>query len=217
MNAVSATITLIPWKGAPGSRPSHDARSPYVERCWLPILGPSTLLFLRFAVEMLDDAGEGASLALGEIARALGLGGRAGDTGPFLRMLSRAVDFHVAKWVNTGTVAVRRDLPELSPRQLERAPEVVRTAHRSLRRSDGRRAPDDEHALRLAQALAALGETSAEIERQLRKWQFPPTTARVIAERADPLELPPLGPARPSVRAGRPMTVGAALGVSESH
>ena len=215
------TIRIIAWRSAPVPRPTHDARSSYVERCWLPILGPSTLLFLRFAVDALEREPDGAVVPIAEIAGALGLRGRTGDVAPFRRTLERAVDFHMVRRLHSGTLAVRRHLPELSPRQLERAPRRSSAApHDELRLgSANRQSPTSAHALRLAKALAALGETPAEIELQLRKWRFEPATAYRSAERADPFGSPPLvDPASVApVRSGGPLPIRAALSDWESH
>src|ERR1700733_9647794 len=89
------TITLAVWGSDERGRPIHDVRSAYVERCWLPILGPSTLLFLRFAVRLLDLSPDGVELDTTDLARSLGLGGRNGDGAPFRRVIDRAADFRV--------------------------------------------------------------------------------------------------------------------------
>jgi hypothetical protein len=179
-----STITLTVWQSETGNRPLHDARSPYVERCWLPILGPSTLLFLRFAVRALEREPSGAELDVVELARSLGLGGRTGDHAPFRRMLARATDFRIARVDDHNAVAVRRHLPELSKRQLEKAPVLVRDAHGALRRGVTPPDPTSEHALRLARALVALGEAPDEIESQLRRWRFSPAVASLSATTA---------------------------------
>jgi hypothetical protein len=177
----SEIVTLATWEDTPRGRPLHQVCSPYVEQCWLPLLGPSTLLFLRFAARSLEISPDGATFDLDDIARCLGLGGRTGDHAPFRRMLSRAVDFRVARIDRPESIAVRRHLPELSARQLTRAPKGAREAHEALNASSGVRSPAAVHAGRLANTLASLGESPSEIERQLLRWRFPPSVAALAA------------------------------------
>ncbi|HWD25223.1 MAG TPA: hypothetical protein VG368_07135 [Acidimicrobiales bacterium] len=162
----------------------HDARSEYVERCWLPLLGPSTLLFLRFAASALEQGSDGVEFDLPDVARALGLGGRTSEGAPFRRMLIRAVNFRVARIERPGCVAIRRYLPEISSRQLARLPVAAADAHAMLRAGSNPRTPAVEHADRLARSLAALGESPREIERQLRRWRFSPAIAGIAAANA---------------------------------
>jgi hypothetical protein len=180
----SPTLTLTSWEIPTRGQRVHDARSSYVERCWLPILGPSTLLFLRFAVACLDDSPDGVTLQRNAVASALGLGGRDGGCAPFERMLGRAADFRIVRSPRAGVIEVRRHLLELSPRQLLRAPEIVRQAHDALRESDATSNTGAQQADRLARALALMGESPKEIEEHLRRWRFPPSTARLSARRA---------------------------------
>jgi len=37
-----SSLVVLPWPDPPADELAVDPRSPYVERCWLPILGPST-------------------------------------------------------------------------------------------------------------------------------------------------------------------------------
>jgi hypothetical protein len=178
------TLRIVPWPHRAGSRPLHDARSAYVERCWLPIVGPSTLLFLRFASRTFEHSPQGADIDRSELACALGLRGRPGDHAPFRRMLSRAIDFQMACIDPSGRLAVRRHLPELSARQLDRATALARDAHRLLCAAAVPANPPTEHALRLARALHLLGETACEIEAQLLRWRFPPHVASLAAATA---------------------------------
>src|SRR5690606_39590949 len=49
------TLRIVAWPDAVIDQLGHDPRSSYAERFWLPILGPSTYLFLRRVVAGLDD------------------------------------------------------------------------------------------------------------------------------------------------------------------
>ena len=67
-------IRITPWTDPVLDQLGHDARSTYVERFWLPILGPTTTLFLRRVAHELDDRPEGFDLPVLDTASALGLG-----------------------------------------------------------------------------------------------------------------------------------------------
>ena len=54
-----ATLTVRPWPDAVIDAVGHEARSPYVERFWLGVLGPSSTWLLRRLVARLDDEPDG--------------------------------------------------------------------------------------------------------------------------------------------------------------
>lgn len=156
----------------------HDPRSTYVERFWLPILGPSTTWLLRLFNNYLDDRPGGCEINISDTARSLGLGDRRGQHGPFLRSLNRAIDFDMARIIAPGSVIVRRLLPALSPRHLSRLPETLQREHISVVRHVG--APVEAMRRRgqqLALSLMELGEGTVETERQLGLWKFHPSLA----------------------------------------
>src|ERR1043165_413866 len=41
------TLTVRPWPDSVLDEVGHDPRSPYVERFWLGVLGPSAVVFMR--------------------------------------------------------------------------------------------------------------------------------------------------------------------------
>jgi hypothetical protein len=116
----SGTLRVLPWHDAPVEALGHDPRSCYVERFWLPLLGPSTVFLLRLLATALDAAPEGCELGLAETARRLGLGERSGRNAPVVRTLARCVDFEMARPAGSRTLAVRRRMPPLADRQLGR-------------------------------------------------------------------------------------------------
>lgn len=108
----------------------HDPRSAYAERFWLSILGPSALLFLRRLAAELDHQPNGFDLDLVACAQDLGLGSRGGKHSPMWRTLDRICRFGLATR-NGPNVAIRRHLPPLTVRQLERLPRHLQEAHAS--------------------------------------------------------------------------------------
>ncbi|MEM7323118.1 MAG: hypothetical protein AAF531_08530 [Actinomycetota bacterium] len=109
-------------------RLGHDPRSGYVERFWLPILGPSCLLLLRRLATELEQNPDGFVLTTGAWAAEMGLGMKGGRNGPFWRAIERGCRFGAAQR-NGGLLAVRRRLPPLTARQVERLTPELRQAH----------------------------------------------------------------------------------------
>jgi hypothetical protein len=137
-------VRLAPWWDPDLAFNGFVARSDYVERYWLPVLGPSALLALRWSAEMLSAHPEGVSVRLSDLARGLGLGGRGGAAGPGPRALERLVYFGLAR-ERAGTLMVRTHVPPLPPLLMRRLPQALRDTHGSwlLRTAqpEDRRAP----------------------------------------------------------------------------
>src|SRR5215217_7591675 len=90
-------LEIKPWPDPVIDRMGHDPRSPYVERFWLSILGPSTTWLLRRLAAGFEASPTGFVLDLGDTARALGLGNRRGPNSPFTRALVRCRQFGFAQ------------------------------------------------------------------------------------------------------------------------
>lgn len=173
-------LTIVPWPDAVVDLLGHDPRSTYVERFWLPILGPSTYLLLRHLAAGLDESPDGFELPLLDTAQALGLGSRVGRNGPFLRAIDRAVQFKVCRTEDSRTLQVRRRLAPLTRPQVGRLSPPLRDAHDAWLAAAERRPDLDQQrtrARRLALSLAVLGEPDEEIEHQLHRWHVHPALA----------------------------------------
>lgn len=106
----------------------HDPRSPYVERYWLSILGPSATLLLRRLAQRLELEPDGFELDCAAWAQELGIGMRGGKNGPFWRAVDRTCRFGAAQ--RTGAVlTVRPKLPPLTMHQIARLPEQLQATH----------------------------------------------------------------------------------------
>ena len=161
----------------------HDPRSSYVESYWLGILGPSTTWLLRRLVSGLERSPAGFELSLAETARALGLGDKGGRHSPFMRALTRLVQFEVAE-PRGRELAVRRKLPPLNRRQVVRLPAALQASHSAYLESELRRPPFEElrrRSRQLALSLLELGEDLESTERALLRWKFHPALARESA------------------------------------
>ena len=79
--------------------------------------------------EGFDAEPDGFDLPLAETARGLGLGDRGGRHSPFLRTVNRTVQFGMATAIGTGELLVRRRIPPLARRQIDRLSPERRDDH----------------------------------------------------------------------------------------
>lgn len=136
-------VSVHPWPDPLLDQLGHDPRSPYVERFWLPVVGPSGTVLLRRLAAGFDDRPEGYELDLAEVARAVGMGRQDGPGANFRRTVERVVSFGFARFDDPATMVVRRRLPTLTRRQLQRLPRALRDDHEAWRAgqpADGARA-----------------------------------------------------------------------------
>jgi hypothetical protein len=174
------SIRIVRWPDPVIDRLGYDPRSLYVETFWLGILGPTcTWLMRRFAAG-LDDNPDGFDLDLADTARALGLGDRAGRQSPFRRALARCVTFEMARREGPTTLAVRRRIPPMPRRHLQRLPDSLQSRHAQWMippRSSPVLEEARRNARRLALALLASENGRPEVELQLVRWQVHPAIA----------------------------------------
>ena len=124
-----ATMVVRPWWDPVLATTGVDPRSPYVERYWLGVVGPSAVLLLRRLARGLEEHPEGFQISLPDTARAIGLGSGTGRQAPINRTIDRACLFGTMRRVSDGEVHVRTHLPLLNARQLSRLPLAVRNSH----------------------------------------------------------------------------------------
>ena len=175
------TVFIRPWVDDVIDALGFDPRSTYAENFWLGILGPSTAWLMRRMVAGLEDHPEGYEMRLAETARSLGLGERGGRHSPFLRAVTRTVQFELARPEEDGVLAIRRKVPPLNRRQLLRLPPALQSAHAEWQ-AQQLRVPTAEELRRrgrlLALSLVELGEDLEATERQLLRWRYHPALAR---------------------------------------
>jgi hypothetical protein len=182
---LAPTMIVLPWHDPVVEAVGFEARSAYVELFWLGILGPTATWVLRRLVSGLDEFPTGYQMDLHETANALGLSLAAGSHSPFGRALNRCVMFGMAHDV-AGGLAVRRQIPPLSLRHLQRLPSHLQAAHKSW---IGRSEPDQirlDRALALAAAMVNVGDEPHQIERQLLSLGVAPREAATAARRFSP-------------------------------
>lgn len=159
----------------------HEVRSDYVERFWLPILGPTSTWLLRRFVRGLDSNPAGVRVDAESTGRSVGLGGGLGRTAPFARAVDRLRVFGALRWIDDTTLAVRTHLGPLSDRQLARLPESTQRAHATFCHQAAELA-DLERAVAIAGCLDGLGDDPDSVIRQLNRWGFDPHTAHAAGD-----------------------------------
>ena len=193
----SAMLDVRPWLDPTLDRYGSDPRSEYVERFWLPVLGPSCTWLLRHIVARFDDMPDGFELDLADTAHALGLGFKSGPNSPLARALVRCCQFGLARSCDDETLAVRRKIPPLSRGQVLHLPDRLRHDHETWEL--GRGGIDTQlrrRARSLALSMLELGEDAEATHAQLQKLHFEPDVcddalgwARTAHDRARRAEL----------------------------
>jgi hypothetical protein len=173
----TATITIRPWSDPVLEQFGHDPRSAYVERYWLAILGPSATWLMRHLAYRFDEEPTGFVLDLEDTSRAIGVGIKQLPGAVFLRILERIISFGFAQLVDDTTLVVRRHMPSLTRRQVQRLPRAHQRAHDQDQASRRDHVHPDQvrrRARALALSLFELGEDYEGTERQLHRWAFHP-------------------------------------------
>ena len=123
------TLAVVSWDDPVLERRGHDPRSEYVERFWLPILGPSTTWLLRRFARGFEEFPGGFRIDLADTSRALGLGEGTGRNSMITRSVERACQFGMSQRHGLDRLSVRTHLPPLTQRQLSRLPLALQHAH----------------------------------------------------------------------------------------
>lgn len=173
------SITVTVWPDPVIDLRGHDPRGRYVERFWLPTLGPSATWLLRRLADGLDGAPEGFRLDLDRTAAALGLANKTGRQGPFGRAFLRLAQFGLAREAGAGRLEVRRRVPPLTRRQVERLPAPLPDEHRAWLEAELRsgRQPATRRARALARSMLQVGIDLEHAERHLHRLDVEPGVA----------------------------------------
>lgn len=126
-------ITISP-AGHPDPRVAHagfDLEHAYVERCWTPVLGPTSTALLRRLPALWVEA-EPVRADFVELSRSLGVGTGRGAHSPLSRTLDRLVRYRFARQAGDGRWEVFRQVRPLEAHQLDRLPEWSRRMHTEL-------------------------------------------------------------------------------------
>lgn len=177
--APGALLRVTIWDDQMVDPQGMDVRSWYVERFWLPVVGPSAVLALRLLADRLDRSPGGLIVDLEEAARSLGVGGSASRHAPLRRALERCVRFGLARSRGGGVLEVRRTVGVLPQRHLARLPAELQEEHgRWVPPADPDTLPLARRRARLLalDLLDATGEQDL-VERRLMRWGIHPALA----------------------------------------
>lgn len=122
-------LHVVAWVDPVLDAAGVDLRSGYVERYWLPVLGPSATWLLRRLADGLDRAPDGFEVDLADLAASLGVGGPDSRHAPIRRALRRCTRFGLVRPLGGEVLAVRRAAGRVPERNLARLPPPLRAAH----------------------------------------------------------------------------------------
>ncbi len=181
MVSLPSHMRIVAWLDPAIDAKGFDTRSLYVERYWLPVLGPSATWLVRKLSEVLTPTRSESErvVELSHLAHSIGLGSPSGPKSPFKRALERLVIFGAAKLMPGNTLAVRKKLPPLSTRQVARLGYPLSQEHAKDFQSylQTNRQPLSLRASALAKCLLETGDSFDQAERQLLLWGFHPSVA----------------------------------------
>jgi len=164
-SASRPVVCIRPWIDPVVDQTGHDPRSRYVEIFWLGVLGPTATWLTRRLAAGLEQSPDGYDLDLTATARAMGLRYSTGRSSPFSKALQRCVMFGLAHPIEQG-LAVRRRIPPVSFRHLQRMPDDVQMAHANwTRKTVG--LDELTRAHRLALVLLDTGDDTSVVEHHL--------------------------------------------------
>jgi hypothetical protein len=163
----ATSLVIRPWTDPILDTCGHEAHGKYVELFWLGVLGPSATWLYRRMVSGLDEYPDGYIIDLDETAAALGLAFTPGKHSPFSRAMQRTLFFGLAHQSSDG-LQVRRKVPPLTRRQLDRMPEHLKVAHPFwLRTPRDIETAEHARAQSVAEALYRTGDDLETIEQRL--------------------------------------------------
>ncbi len=170
-------VRFTSWRDVNIESLGYDARSSYVEKFWLPFLGPSTVFTARRLTEMLENEQYGFSIDLQDLSLMLGLGPNINKQSSIQKTLNRLLIFELARIMPSKAVSIRLKLPPLPHRYINRLPQVMQDLHEK----EAHEGPENAlanaktRARSLALALSKLGHERSAIEKQLISWRFHPS------------------------------------------
>ena len=108
--------------------------SRFVEEFWLPVLGPSSVVLLRWVARHADELTRYQLMPLVELASVIGLGTSVGRHSPICRTLERLARFDAARrdtapTANTPQLTVHSHLLPLPHRLATQLPPAVQADH----------------------------------------------------------------------------------------
>jgi hypothetical protein len=169
-------IWVEPWSDPLIDPLGHDPKSPYVERFWLGVLGPSATWLLRSISYGFDAHPQGFNLSQSDTARVLGLGDRTGKYSPLQRAITRLGTFEFA-YYRSETLVVRPRVPWLEQRQVTRLSRELQSEHSLWEDAEYQTSPESaicRRATTVAMSTIRSGGTEADVVRVLTRQGISP-------------------------------------------
>lgn len=172
-------IEVVPWNDPISDSLGYDPRSWYVEQFWLGLIGPTGTWLLRRTAGMFDHSPNGFELQLEDTARELGLGPNIGRHSPMGKALGQLERFGLSR-TTPRALAVRRRVPPMALRHLQRLPGRLRDLHDEwcgTRRCGGTLTDQRRRSRSIALELFDAGLDRESVELRLIKWHVHPALA----------------------------------------
>lgn len=178
------TITITAWIDPIVEANGHHPRSMYVERFWLPVVGPTALLSYRRISDQLAVNPHGFDLDLAELARGMGMSYRPGTNSAFANAINRLTMFGIAHNTPAG-IALRRRVPNVAYHHLRRLTDNMQQQHvEFLNAAPADTLDEFNRAHDIGLAMHHAGDSPDRIEHQLVVIGITGTVAAAIAANA---------------------------------
>jgi hypothetical protein len=178
------SIWVEPWIDDVVDSLGHDPKSPYVERFWLGLLGPSATWLIRSISYGFDASPTGFHLSTSDTARVLGIGERTGKHSPFQRAIGRLLVFQLA-YQRGDSLVVRPRVPWMDPRTVRRFSSPLRHEHNMWEDAEMQSSASNaarRRASSLAMSTVRTGGNVDDAERDLIRAGTHPALSRSMAE-----------------------------------
>jgi len=124
-------LHAVPHPTAQVRRAGFPLDHPYLEECWAPVVGPSSVLFLRHCASLWRESTP-ARVRTEDLARQIGLGRGTGRSSPMWHTIERVVQFRFASMATPGELDIYTEVPPVPAHQLDRLPRWSRNQHDRL-------------------------------------------------------------------------------------
>ncbi len=124
LNGTSKMLAFQPWTDPHFDRWGSEPRSSYVERFWLPVLGPSSIVLARNIATAFDSNNGSYRINSAVQAASVGLA-----PGQLRRVIERLIGFGLAKYCDPNTVALRTAWPLIGSSAIRQLPKPLYQLH----------------------------------------------------------------------------------------
>lgn len=125
----ACALVLRPWPDHPPPGPGVGPHTAYVDRYWLPLLGPLPTSLARLVTRVIHQEREAVRMPAREITAALGVPGS--EWAAVVTALEALEVEGIVSFAGDGGVHARAELPHLDAAQVARLPAGLQVAHRT--------------------------------------------------------------------------------------